>query len=165
MPALGFMQQHVASVVDGSKPFTMRRPRKGGKGEPRLNSPLYLFEHWRTPNMRRFATATCVMRCTLTYTVDGILKVKHDGLDPVAPAIFAKVSTALLACQSARAAEREFALHQLAVFDGFSSWTDLWAFHAGQGLETDGTCKRRLYGFGNVKPEPGTDIPLPLAQP
>lgn len=154
MPALGFMQQHVASVVDGSKPFTMRRPRKGGKGEPTVGARLFLFEHWRTPQMRKFAEADCVMRATLWFDERGVAKIKHEGLDPGAPPIFLAVSAAIMDTASDVTQTRELGLHQLAVFDGFTGWAELWAYHSGQGLEPDGLCKRRLYGFGNVEPAP-----------
>ncbi|AYD87683.1 hypothetical protein [Caulobacter phage Kronos] len=152
MPALGFMQQHVAAVVEGRKPFTMRKPRVGGKGEPKVGSRLFLFENWRTPKMRKFAEADCVMRTTLWFDERGVAKIKHEGLALGAPPIFLLVSNAIMETAADDNATRELGLHALARFDGFDGWPSLWAYHSGQGLEPDGLCKRRLYGFGNVTP-------------
>lgn len=152
MPAIGFMAQHVPSVLDGSKPFTMRKPRKDGR-DPKVGDDLHLFENWRTPAMRKFATAACVMRTTLWFDHRGIAKVQHDGLAEGAPFVFVSVGQAIVQAGDPEAVNQELALHRLATWDGFSSWTDLWAFHQSYGkLDANGHAMRRLIGLGNVQP-------------
>ena len=152
MPALGFMDQHVPNVLDGSKPFTMRKPRKDGC-DPRVGDALHLFRDWRKPTMRKFATATCVMRTTLWFDHRGIAKVQHDGLAERAPFVFVSVGQAIVQAGDPSAANQELALHQLAKWDGFTSWNDLWAFHQSYGgLDANGHAQRRLIGIGHVEP-------------
>ena len=154
MPALGFKREFVASVVDGSKPFTMRKPRKDGC-DARVGDPLHLFQDWRQPTMAKFATATCVMRTRLWFDHRGLAKVQHEGLAQDAPIIFARVGQAIVQAGDPQALNQELALHQLAKWDGFTSWDDLWAFHEGYGkLDDNGLAHRILFGLGGVKPWP-----------
>lgn len=152
MPQLGFMERFVPSVLDGTKPFTMRKVRRDGRC-PKVGDTLHMFVNVRTPEALKFATARCVMRTTLWFDARGIAKLQHDGLDLSAPPIFGRVGDALLAAGDLSAAAQERGLHQLAAFDGFASWTDLWAFHSTTGkLDANGHALRRLIGFGDVQP-------------
>lgn len=157
MPGLGFKSQHVPNVLNGSKPFTMRKIRKGG-GCPRVGQDLFLFENWRTPEVRRFAMAKCVMRTTLWFDARGLAKVQHDDLARDAPPIFAAVGAALMDTGDINPAVQEKALHQLAAWDGFASWSELWDFHKVGGLDANGHAMRRLIGMGSVVPSPGYDV-------
>lgn len=155
MPALGFQQRHVAAVLDGSKPFTMRKVRKNGQC-PRVGDALHLFENWRTPDMRKFATATTALRMTVWFDERGMAKVQHDGFAPDAARIHVDVGDAIVRTGDSSLKVRELALHQLAIWDGFASWSDLWAWHSANGpLDANGHALRRLIGLGNVQPVAG----------
>lgn len=154
MGALSFQPRHVDNVLNGSKPFTMRKLRKGG-GCPKVGDTLHLFTNHRLPTMAKIGTATCVMRTTLWFDARGIAKVQHDGLDPAAPPVFVRVGGCIVDAGSTDVAVQERALHQLAVWDGFASWSDLFTWHAGNGgLDANGHALRRLIGLGPVTPDP-----------
>lgn len=158
MPALSFQPRHVPSVLNGSKPFTLRKLRKGG-GCPKVGDTLHLFTNHRLPTMAKFGTAPCVMRTALWFTERGLAKVQHDGLDLNAPPVFVRVGNAIVDAGSSDPAAQELALHQLAVWDGFGSWSELHAWHARNGqLDANGHVLRRLFGIGLVEPEPGFDV-------
>lgn len=158
MGALSFKPRYVAAVLNGSKPFTMRKLRKGG-GCHKLGDTLHLFTNHRLPTMAKFGVATCVMRTTLWFDERGLAKVQHDGLAEDAPPVFARVGQAIVDTGELDAGTQERALHQLASWDGFASWSDLHAWHvANGGVDANGHCLRRLFGLGRVIPEPGFDV-------
>lgn len=158
MPALSFQPRHVAAVLNGSKPFTLRKLRKGG-GCPKVGDPLHLFTNHRLPTMAKIGTATCVMRTTLWFTERGLAKVQHDALAVDAPPVFIRVGNAIVDAGEPDVAAQELALHQLATWDGFANWSDLYAWHSANGpLDANGHCLRRLIGIGPVEPEPGFDV-------
>lgn len=158
MPALSFQPRHVAAVLNGSKPFTMRKPRRDGSC-PKVGDPLHLFTNHRRPDMAKFAVARCVMRTTLWFDARGIAKVQHDALAEDAPPVFGRIGWAIVEAGSTDVKVQELALHQLATWDGFSSWSDLVAWHAANGkLDANGHVLRRLFGMGDVVPEPGFDV-------
>ena len=163
VPALSFQPRHVAPVLSGAKPFTLRKLRKGG-GCPKVGDPLHLFTDHRKPTMAKFATATCVMRTTLWFTQRGLAKVQHDALAADAPPVFVRVGHAIVDAGATDVAAQELALHQLALWDGFTSWSDLHAWHAANGaVDANGHVLRRLFGFGAVVAEPGFDLLKGLA--
>lgn len=152
MAGLGFQTQHAGPVVRGEKPITMRKPRADGSN-PKLGDPLYLFLHWRTPKVARFATATCVMRGLLTFNAQGVFMVSPGGLDldPAAPARVKEVALALTYLgHSPHGTKADKLRLQLAQWDGFDSFAAMWDFHQRMGTDADGWADRYVFGLGGV---------------
>lgn len=154
MGQLSFQPRHVAGVLNGSKPFTLRKVRRDGHC-PKVGTALHLFTNHRQPNMAKIGTTTCAMRVTLWFDERGIAKVQHDGMDTAGPPILAHVAQAIVDAGSLDVKVQELGLHRLAVWDGFASWSELVAWHVGNaGVDANGHCLRRLIGFGTVTPDP-----------
>lgn len=61
MPILSFQKNLIPKVLDGSKPFTLRHPRKDRR-DPRPGQTLYMATGTRTSDYKLHATKTCEWR-------------------------------------------------------------------------------------------------------
>lgn len=168
MPAIGFKSDFVPAILAGLKPLTMRRGRRGG-GDPRVGDPLYLFENWRTPQMRKFATATCYLRLAVRFTPTGLVDVKYRGLHASSPPIMVSVGTAVAEASGIPGSDQcKAALQRLAEWDGMASWEAVYEFHLdgdrakGRRAKYGSAVDRELIGFAGVVAVPGTTPALPL---
>jgi len=152
MPALGFKVPFAAKVLEGSKTFTLRHPRRDGRDHP-LGCTLHLFTGMRTKACRRFATTTVVGRGTLIMGPAGIVEVVNPALageghaSGAAGDIMEDLITAARFPAGPLTPER---LARIAVGDGFPDWPAMWAFHEAQGVGLEGHASRELYIFGPV---------------
>lgn len=158
MAGLGFQTQHAGPVVRGEKPITMRKPRADG-ADPKLGDPLYLFLHWRTPQVAKFATARCVMRGLLMFNAQGQFARAPGSLE-IEPAAPKTVHDVVLAVQGLVVAphgtKADKLRLQLAKWDGFELYAAMWDFHQRMGhLNDDGYAVRYVYGLGGVSVEEG----------
>lgn len=159
MPGLNFYPDFAAKILDGSKPFTMRKIRKDGR-DAALGATLYLFTGMRTPACRQFATTTVIGRATVTMGPAGIVDVAHPVLAGEAGPAWKPASDIMadfIACARFPAGpvtpER---LARIAIGDGFTDWPAMWAFHEANALDLDGHAVRELYIFGPVHADDGS---------
>ncbi|MBY0395644.1 MAG: hypothetical protein K2X91_04125 [Thermoleophilia bacterium] len=157
---MNFYPRFAAKILEGSKPFTMRKIRKDGR-DPALGATLYLFTGMRTPAVRQFATTTVVGRATVTMGPAGIVDVAHPVLaghaaNPDwrrAENVMGDFVTAARFPAGPLTPER---LARIAVGDGFADWPAMWAFHEANALDLDGHAVRELYIFGPVHADDGS---------
>lgn len=156
MPAINFKAEYAAKILEGSKPFTLRKRRVDYRDPAPMRSTIALYTGMRTKSCRHFASATCAMRGLVRFTAAGL-----TGADPLlvmtAQAgardgmVLEQVKSTVLALlefpNGPRAAEQR---ERLASWDGFASWADMWAFHEAYGLDDDGVAVRELIGFAHV---------------
>lgn len=167
MPGVNFKPEYVAPILDGSKPFTLRKRRKDGR-EAAMHARLMLFTGMRTKDCRKFAETTVIARATIAFRETGMVSVFHDAvnipkdvgsafeMDAVKAAadrlyfeVIGDMKAAARFPNGPQTAER---LERIAAWDGFASWAAMWEFHKGQGLDMDGNAVRELFGFGVIEP-------------
>lgn len=124
MRALGFRDQFGDAVLDGRKPFTLRRAWKRPETMPDVGDMVSIVTGWRTKQRRVRGFARVAFRCGVTFNRDGI--VSHTGWRtapvPVTPQAFVVIH-ALNSVDSAAAGLT------IARLDGFQSYDAFWAFH------------------------------------
>lgn len=124
MADLAFTDRFAAGVLDGSKPFTLRRAWRNGK-TPDLGHKVRLITGARTKSRRVFATGVIGFRATVLIAPNRLVSLDdHRQLATWS-------AQARLVFTTARAAfEPEWAF-QFAHLDGFDTWLAFWEFHAG----------------------------------
>ena len=156
MPDLGFKDQHVAAILAGDKPFTLRRAWKHGR-TPDIGAKLGLVSGWRTPARRRFAWAICEFRCTVFFgehhlagatgwrevEIAGSWAAQVRELLPTHPPMAITVPTGYGVESGA-----------FAKLDGFESYAEFWTFHSRhRAADAPAICERELIGLGCVTAE------------
>lgn len=117
MVAYTFERRFADAILDGSKPFTLRKPRR--QRHARIGENVTLAWQGRT------VSVPCIVRAQLVLEPEGIARVldlQHtlEGRD---------LAMLLTGCE--RAASTALAnLPALAERDGFASYEDLYAWHA-----------------------------------
>lgn len=154
MPGLNFKPEYAPKILDGSKPFTLRKRRRDGR-EAALGARLMLFTGMRTKDCRQFATTTVVARATVAFRETGLVGVFHAALHDAPERCADIIRTLEAAARYPNGPETPARLQQIAEWDGFASWADMWAFHKGQGLDMDGNAVREFFGFGAIVPVGG----------
>lgn len=153
MPGVNFKPEFAAKILEGSKPFTLRKRRKDGR-EAALGAKLMLFTGMRTKACRQFAETTCVGRATVSFNEAGMVFVAHAvGVHQTTDATRLAsevIRTLEAAARFPNGPETPERLQRIAEWDGFASWADMWAFHQGQGLNMDGVAVRELFCFGTI---------------
>lgn len=163
MPAINFKAEYAAKILDGSKPFTLRKRRSDYRDPAPICSHLGLFTGMRTKAVEKFATATSAMRATLAFNHRAVVLFEHvsmaasDGGGHVGgrsrASLLEEVRTTIHhAHHYPNGPETQKRLELIASWDGFASWADMWAFHEAYGVNADGVAVRELIGFGNVMP-------------
>lgn len=161
MPGLNFKPEFASKVLEGSKPFTLRKRRADGR-EAALGATLMLFTGMRTKDCRKFATTTVVGRATVAFNEHGMVSVLHPAVMAMIESAFteheagAKLAAEVVATLEAAARfpngpQTPERLERIAQWDGFPTWAAMWEFHKGQGLNMDGVAVRELFGFGAIK--------------
>lgn len=160
MPGLNFLPEYEPKILDGSKPFTLRKRRKDYR-EAALGAKLMMFTGMRTKACRKFATARIAMRATVAFNGAGMASVLHTVIaverSPFASAerlaLLDEVrSTLEAAARYPNGPQTPERLERIAAWDGFASWADMWAFHEKHQVNADGVAVRELFGFGDVEP-------------
>lgn len=150
MPDIGFKDHHVPAILDGSKPFTLRRAWK--RGTPDLGARLRLVTGWRTPQRRVFATAVVQFRATVFFMAGGFTEVRAWRQDALASPMAATVKGHLVRCRGCHGRESNSTM--LAMLDGFPDYAAFWQFHAGHRAPgSDELVTRELLGLGMVTEE------------
>jgi hypothetical protein len=153
MPDIGFKDHHVRAILDGSKPFTLRRAWKNGR-TPDLGDTLRLVTGSRTPNRRVFATAVVQFRATVLFGEDGFRDMRSWRKGLFAAPLATTVRNHLQ--RSRKASRRAGESTMLALLDGFPDYAAFWQFHAGHRAKGAGpTVERELIGLGMVTEEFG----------
>lgn len=140
---LNFEARHTAGLLDGSKPFTLRRMR-GGR-HLRLNSPLELAVG-TSKKAELIATAECSFRALVHITADGVLRV-------LLPVFTGDGERCWRMFQQAEQGMPQAAEHceKLAQADGFASWSELVAWHTRYARPNAwGALVREAIGFSGV---------------
>lgn len=160
MPAINFKAEYAPKILDGSKPFTLRKRRADYRDPAPIGTRLGLFTGMRTKSCRKFAGARTALRFSVSFNHAGIVGMS-DTVDMPAPGgEFAEPARQALLVEVAQTFRRAFdypagpetpaRLERIAAWDGFASWADLWAFHSAYHLDGDGVATRELIGFGHV---------------
>lgn len=151
MRDLGFKDRWAGSVVDGSKPFTLRRPWKRPGDMPDVGDIVGIVTGWRTPARKRIATARVAFRCEVQFRPEEIEGVALFRTAVMHPPVAERVRDLLLA---AAAGDAE-AGAAFAALDGFASYADFWTFHDAHRKRTAAsvTMTRELIGFDRVTAE------------
>lgn len=161
MTALGFQDQFVPGILDGTKAFTMRREWRNG-ATPDIDANLDLVTGHRTPARRVFATAKVEFRATVVLVPEGIASVLRFRLASWHGQRALDVQAALVAATrpiprqggaatSAWALRVKEAATTFARFDGFEDYPALYAFfdqHRPKGSPR--RISRELIGLGLV---------------
>lgn len=163
MPGLNFKPEFASKVLEGSKPFTLRKRRADGR-EAAIGAALMLFTGMRTKACRKFATTTVVGRATVAFNEHGMVSVLHEvvmsqnearGKGPALAVRADEVAEALVVMQQAarfpNGPDTPARLERIAQWDGFPTWAAMWEFHKGQALNMDGVAVREFFGFGVIK--------------
>ena len=160
MPAINFKAEYAPKVLDGSKPFTLRKRRSDYRDPAPMGSHLGLFTGMRTRSCVKFAAARTALRFGVRFDHRGILSMAALADMPAPGGEFAEPARQALLVEVAQTFRRALdypngpetpaRLERIAAWDGFASWADLWAFHSAYHLEPDGTAFRELIGFGHV---------------
>lgn len=123
MKALGIKDQFVAAILDGRKPFTLRRAWKNGK-TPDLGERLSLATGHRTAARRVLATCIVGFRATVLIGPTTVAGIEADRM------LATWRDSASRVFRAARAAsDAEFA-DMFARLDGFDSFATFRSFHA-----------------------------------
>ena len=161
MPAINFKAEYAPKILNGSKPFTLRKRRADFRDPAPEGSRLSLFTGMRTKSCTKFASAVCALRGTIAFNASGLVLARFDDFDErglvdehatdhervTLATVIATMTNAHGYPNGPRAAEQR---ERIAVWDGFSSWADMWAFHEAYGVNADGVALRELIGFGHV---------------
>lgn len=157
MPAINFKAEYAAKILEGSKPFTLRKRRVDYRDPAPLGSELALYTGMRTKSCHKFAVARCAMRAAVAFNHGGILLVENVQRVGDAAGNLAQGSTLEEVMRTLAQAQgypngpgTPERLERLASWDGFASWADMWAFHEAYGLDDDGVAVRELIGFAHV---------------
>ena len=168
MTALAFQDQFAAPILDGTKPFTLRREWRNG-ATPDLDDRLDLVTGHRTPARRVFATAKVEFRATVVLVPEGVASLMRFRVTKWAGPRAVEVQSVLVtatapiprqggAATSAWGARVREAADRFAAFDGFDDYPALYAFH--DQFRKPGSPRRiarELIGLGLVTPSFGKD--------
>lgn len=165
MADLGFKDRHVAALLDGSKPFTLRRAWRNGR-TPDIGARIGLVSGWRTPQRRKFATALVEFRCEVLFDEDGITAFNDwrttDLVSPAAERVHGALRKGAGEFEAVLPLGRFTGRDTLAFLDGFRTgeadqfgdWRAFYAFHNAHRAEgSDPVIRRELIGLGLVTAE------------
>lgn len=152
MADLGFKDRHVPALLDGSKPFTLRRAWRNGR-TPDIGARIGLVSGWRTPQRRKFATALVEFRCEVVFDCGGLAAFSGwRTVDMPSPA--AGIVRGFLDAVSAHSDVRAEAALGFVRLDGFPDYESFWTFHSKHRAEgADPAIRRELIGLGLVTAE------------
>lgn len=122
MKALGVKDRFIPSILDGSKPITLRRVWRNGK-TPDLGEKLSLVAGSRTPARRVFASCVVGFRATILFRSENVVGLVNKR----ALATWSTESRRVFLAAEA-AAEERFA-DKFASLDGFATFAEFWRFH------------------------------------
>lgn len=144
MNDIGFFRKYARPIVDGAKPFTLRRAWK--PRTPDLGDRLRLVTDKRTPAQKVFAFAVVGFRCCVQFDETGVLNYgewrQQDAADAVAARVRAVLDRAALGHMDAG--------DEFARLDGFNAYATFWNFHNGYRKPDSGPCERELIGLSMV---------------
>jgi hypothetical protein len=171
MPDLAIQERFVPGVMDGSKPFTLRRAWKNGR-TPWLGDRVRFVVKPRTPERRVVGTATVMIRATIAFDENGLTEAtgwRYQGLATAEPALRRVVCLAVHGRHRAAIGiprddtgfdhrvmntARHAAAFRFAQLDGFDGWPAFWEFHTHhRARDADPIVRRELLGFGAVVEE------------
>ncbi len=156
MTDLAIQPEFVDKLLDGSKPFTLRRAWKNGR-TPGNGAKIRFVVNPRRPDRRVVGTGLVILRATVTFDERGLCgggRIYRPGSILGMP-----LSLDLLALlikgnkreeDPVRAAE---ASEEFARMDGFADYPAFWAFHNRHRKPDAGPCERELIAFGAITQE------------
>jgi hypothetical protein len=153
MPDLGFKDRHIPGLLDGSKPFTLRRAWKNGR-TPDLGAKLRLVAGWRSPARRVFATAVVGFRARVGFTALGLVDLDEWRAIPATP--WADTISTLIASSIVLAPTNTLCPNdeRFAQLDGFESYAAFWGFHSNhRPTHAVPVVRRELIGLAYVTQE------------
>lgn len=157
MPDLGFKDQFAAGVLDGSKPFTLRRAWKHGR-TPGVGTMVGIVTGWRTPQRKRVGWARVDFRCTVRFNALGVTDMfewsQVDRLTTSGERVRQVLADAAALSRMPLPDSQDLAAANFAALDGFDTWSDFWRFHSKyRSADAPSVCERELIGFGQVTRE------------